>query len=216
VFFADEVILVEGISDRIIIEAFIRGRGQEVSGAKTVEIVSVGGKGLFEPYAKLLNACRVRFSIIADLDYVEQVGNNNVKSLFRINESEIKSDVIDNLKSVDGATLVASIDKALAESSWEGAIEIWQYIKSRRRTLKPNLEESERATLRDFIRAKRVEKIFILEQGAIEDYLPDGMRSKDIDKLIRFLAEPEFWKKLPEDRRIEIDGILDEVLGPIS
>ena len=62
----------------------------------SLEIVSVGGKGLFPAYRQLLEACHVRSAIIADLDYVEQIGTGEVKGLFRLNAAEVKDDVINN------------------------------------------------------------------------------------------------------------------------
>jgi hypothetical protein len=37
-----------------------------------MEIISVGGKGLFKAYGRLLAACQVPYSIIADRDYLEE------------------------------------------------------------------------------------------------------------------------------------------------
>ena len=88
-FFADKVVLVEGISDRIFFEAILNIHARESVRTKTIEIISVGGKGLFATYAKLLNACKIEFAIIADLDYVDQIGTGDIKALFRIDESEI-------------------------------------------------------------------------------------------------------------------------------
>ncbi|MDQ6868121.1 MAG: AAA family ATPase [Pseudomonadota bacterium] len=72
IFFADAVILVEGLSDRIFFEAVLRRRLLNKPVNKIIEVVSVGGKGLFATYQKLLDACHVSHFTVADIDYIEQ------------------------------------------------------------------------------------------------------------------------------------------------
>jgi predicted ATP-dependent endonuclease of OLD family len=73
-FFADEVVLVEGLSDRIFFEKLLARRGAGSAPGSIVEVISVGGKGLFDAYSRVLRASEIPFSVIADLDYVEQKG----------------------------------------------------------------------------------------------------------------------------------------------
>jgi len=207
IFFADEVILVEGLSDRIFFEAMLDGFGRGSTYKSTVEVISVGGKYLFKAYEKLLSACQVPYSIIADLDYIEEIGTDDVKGLFKVDEAEIKEDVIDNIKSNDGAALVARIDEAIATGSWADAQATWDYIKERRKKLRANLNDAEKETLEQFILGKRAERIYLLKKGALETYLPEGYRNKDIDKLIRFMAGPDFWSELSDDSRKELEEI---------
>lgn len=178
VFFTDKVILVEGLSDRIVFERVLEivARQNGIEGIPSLEVVSVGGKGMFAAYRRLLEACHVQSVVIADLDYIEQVGTGQVKGLFVLNADEIKEDVIANVKSLDGATLVQRIDDAMASGDWKDAQDLWAYIKSHRVRLRPNLEPAEQAVLDAFIAAKEVENTFILSRGALEDYLPEGHR----------------------------------------
>jgi putative ATP-dependent endonuclease of OLD family len=213
IFFADAVVLVEGLSDRIFFEAVLDKLGRATIFQSTLEVISVGGKGLFDAYGKLLDACGVPFSIVADRDYIEEIGTNEVKSLFKLDEDEIKRDVIDNPKSYDGATLVARIDEAIAPGTWEDAQNSWKYIKSRRRRLRDDLDGDERAILDSFIMEKRTERIYLLKKGALEAYLPDGYRTKDIGKLIAFLAK-DFWPVLSADARDELSQIGSGLMPP--
>lgn len=213
-FFADRVALVEGLSDRIFFEALLGRFKSETSATATnsiLEIISVGGKGLFKAYARLLNACHIEFSIISDLDYVEQVGSQKVRELFKTDTREIKVDVVDNIKSLDGDALVRTIDYALASGNWDNARDVWEYVKSRRRQLKENLSEEETTILRDFLAEKREERVFILSRGALEAYLPNGYKSKDLEKLIQLLAESDFWHQLPQDTHEEL-GLISKAL----
>ena len=74
-FFADEVVLVEGLSDRMFFEAVLDKHGRSSSSRSILEVVSVGGKGFFEAYAKVLRSCAIPYSIVADLE---------VPSVFRL------------------------------------------------------------------------------------------------------------------------------------
>lgn len=211
IFFSDKVLLVEGISDRIFFEKVLNTLVREAS-TEVLEVISVGGKGLFAPYRKLLAACHVRNALVADLDYIEQVGSPTLKSLFKLNASEIKQDVIDNIKSLDGQALVARIDEALTTGSWEDAREIWEYIKSRRIALKPELSDEEKALLKSELKALHSRGTHILSEGALEEYLPVGLKSKNLEKLIAFLDDPAFWDKLPRPQREEIETIVTSLL----
>lgn len=214
VFFCDKVVLVEGMSDRIFFERVIglhSRRGTRVD-EKTVEVVSVGGKGLFSAYQKLLQAFAVETQLIADQDYLEQIGDQSVKRLFVTNPTEIKKKVIEDGSSRDGADLVARIDKAMADGDWSDARNLWDYIKSRRRELKPHLEQEEREMLRAFLKTKADEGIFVLERGALEEYLPSGFRSKDLQKLIELVSGEKFWESLPLPQRDEIEIIVSRIV----
>lgn len=216
IFFADEVVLVEGLSDRIFFEAVLDQLGRGTIHKSTLEVISVGGKGLFQAYGKLLAACQVPYSIIADRDYIEEIGSEEIKGLFRLNESEIKKDVIDNAKSSDGKALVARIEEAMATGSWNDAKETWAYIKSRRKQLKSDLKEPEKKALQEFISGKRDEQIYLLKKGSLEAYLPEGYRDKDIDKLIGFIASADFWSMLSAESRQELHEIARLIMPDIQ
>jgi hypothetical protein len=213
IFFSDRVVLVEGLSDRIFFERVLDLLGRE-SGKDVLEVVSVGGKGLFKAYQQLLDACHVESTIIADLDFIEQVGTEEVKKLFVIDTSEIKHNVIDDMGSLDGATLVRLIDEAITSGSWDDAKETWEYIKSRRVRLSATLSDDDRATLAAFLETKRAEGLAILSRGALEAYLPEGFKSKDIDKLIQLIGSDDFWSKLPQPNRDEIEEIAMLLIRP--
>jgi putative ATP-dependent endonuclease of OLD family len=214
VFFCDKVVLVEGLSDRIFFERVLDLHTQrgERADEKTIEIVSVSGKGLFDAYSKVLEACQVETEIIADLDYIEQIGDDAIKQLFVTNTDEIKDDVIKNMKSLDGGALVSLIDAAMASGSWADAQDLWAYIKSSRRRLKSALSEPEQVQLDKFIAAKAAQGTYVLRQGALEDYLPEGYRAKDIEKLISLVSVDGFWEVLPDLQRDDVQKICDRIM----
>jgi len=207
IFFADEFVLVEGLSDRIFFEAVLDRFGRGTTYKSTLEVISVGGKGLFNAYGKLLAASQVPYSIIADRDYIEEIGDDNIKGLFKPDENEIKKDVLENPKSTDGNALFNRIEEAMATGSWSDAQETWAYIKRRRKRLRSELGAPEIEALKKFILGKRDERIYLLKEGSLERYLPDGLRDKDLDKLIGFLASDDFWSKLSPEAQEELQLI---------
>lgn len=217
VFFTDTVILVEGLHDRIVFERVLDIVAKKHAlNAPSVEVVSIGGKGLFSAYQQLMDACRVTWRAVADRDYIEQIGNEEVKKLFVTDTGEIKKDIIDNLKSLDGAALVERIDKAMVDGSWTDAQDLWAYIKSRRVRLKDALDDNEQVILATFIKQKKTEGIYLLPRGDLEDYLPTGYRSKDTQKLIELVAREDFWDHLELKGRDELERMAMDFLGIIG
>ena len=213
IFFADKVVLVEGLSDRIVFERVLDLHGRTQAGRPSIEVVPVAGKGLFQSYGAILDACKIPFVSIADQDYLEQVGSEEVKKLFTTNADDIKTDVIENIKSRDGDALVIAIDNAIGSGNWEDAKAIWEYIKSSRRALRKNLTGPERASLHQYINALRAKGVFVLKEGALEKYLPVGYQGKDLDKLIRLVRRDDFWDKLTPESRVELKEIATAILA---
>ncbi|RVC79306.1 chromosome segregation protein SMC [Mesorhizobium sp. M4A.F.Ca.ET.022.05.2.1] len=216
VFFADRVILVEGMGDRIFFEAVLPLLGFKSDLGDIVEIVDVGGKGMFPQYVKVLESCAIPFHIIADRDYCEQVGTEKIKSLFKVDALDIRDDVINNVGSRDGDALVKNIDLAVANGNWEHAASVWEYIKSRRRVLRADLDDTERELFRDFLEEMAEQGIHILSEGTLEAYLPVGYRSKDMNKLIELVSSPDLLERLPQEPLAEIRRIVEKIAKPIE
>jgi hypothetical protein len=47
---------------------------------------------------------------------------------------------------------------------------------------------------------------------SVHDYLPTGHRSKDLDKLIRLVAQANFWEQLPQSGKAELESIIQCLL----
>jgi ABC-type lipoprotein export system ATPase subunit len=209
-FFSDKVVLVEGISDRLFFEAVFKKLGISSGSTDTLEVIEVLGKGFFAAYEKILHACQVPYAIIADLDYINNIGTGGLKSLFTINEKNITRNVIDNPVSVDGNSLVARLESAIASGDTSELAELWEYIKRRQRRLRTDMTEAEVTVLEGFMTNQRENNVFVLSKGSLEAYLPDGYRGKDIDKLIELL-DRDFWNELSEDARAELQIIAEKI-----
>lgn len=211
VFFADLVILVEGISDRIFFEALLRHFNVFESTGKVYEVVSVGGKSIFTQYEKLLIASHVPYAIIADLDYLKEIGSDAIKSLFSISAQNIKQKVIDDPTSMDAASLVARLDEAIATADLRDLAVLWEYIKARQTRLRTDLNDAEKKVLQGFIIGLQSKNTYVLSRGSLESYLPAGHKNKDLEKLIRLVSSPDLWEKLPVDAKTELETIVTKI-----
>jgi hypothetical protein len=212
-FFADEVILVEGMSDRIFFEAILNRFGRTKPTQPVIEVLDVGGKTMFESYGKLLAACQISYSIIADRDYMAQVGNDAVKVILKLNPAAVKAKAIEDETSRDGQTLIEAIDTAMQTHNWDHAKDIWDYIKARHTKVPVDLNDAQQKTINEFLEQKATEGIYILSQGALEAYLPAGHAQKDINKLIELINQSDFWEQLPDAGKKELEGIALQLLG---
>lgn len=75
IFFADAVVLVEGSSDKVLLELVASWIGTGLDqenwlSEHNVSVISVGGKGQFPLYAKILEALDIHWFILSDFDFL--------------------------------------------------------------------------------------------------------------------------------------------------
>jgi predicted ATP-dependent endonuclease of OLD family len=215
VFFADAVVLVEGLSDRMVFEELFKRRAKKDAIRGVIEVVSVGGKGLFKAYQQLLEASEVQHFVIADLDYVEQVAPAPIRKLFEVNTSEISQEVLQRARSLDGDAIVRAVDHGIETGDWSDAREVWAYIKSRRRKLIADLSDDQRRSLDEFLEESAATDLFILSKGAIEAYLPDGFKGKRIERVIELISMEDFAARLPRDAE-ELHKIVETIIARVE
>jgi putative ATP-dependent endonuclease of the OLD family len=209
-FFADKVVLVEGISDRIFFESVFNSLDVTSGNSRTCEVISVGGKGFFAPYMALLESCKVPYAVIADRDYLKQIGSPEIKEFFTLHENEFKKAVIDDQTSKDGDSLLVQLEQAVSTGALDDLRSLWEYIKLRRGRLRTDLNDQQQCVIFDYIVAKQNEQIFVLSKGDLESYLPDGYKSKQLNELIRLIST-EYWPNLPKWAQEEISIIANRI-----
>ena len=211
IFFADIVVLVEGISDKFFFEKIFE-RHQIASDAGVIcEVIGVGGKAQFAAYGMLLEACQIPYVIIADLDYVFDVGSESIKNLFAVDPKDIRSKVIDDAISLDGQALVLRLEEAINSGQIDDLKALWGYIKSCHRRLRTDLSNDEQKALDEFLKQQKTRSIFILSKGDLEAYLPVGYRAKNLGNLIKFVSEPTFWDELSAPAQKELMTIAESI-----
>jgi len=206
IFFADKVVLVEGIHDRVIYEKLLQhylGESTEV-----IEVVEVRGKHNFEKYRSFLDKFKIKNFILCDRDYLVQVGNEQTKKLFIDDKIKI-DDLLRDSKSKDRKTLTDALDQTIINKNYKNLIRIWQYIKSRNRRLKDGLSNKENSQLNKNISELKENGVLILSYGELEDYLPSGF--KTLEKALDLVKESEFKRwidNLGKDTKKDLDGIV--------
>lgn len=178
-FFADKVILVEGITDRIVFNLLLSAliRPTAKVGGEVIEIVDVAGKSNLEKYREFLQKLGAKAFIIADLDYTRQIGGAELGDVFLPNAPVAR--VLQQKHSNDYAALELLVRKALETNDVTKLGDLVKYFDSRHATLKKELGDPEKARFAAFLEKKKTEGIFILARGEIEDYLPDRYSSLD-------------------------------------
>lgn len=216
-FFSDAVILVEGLTDRLVFVKLLEEQTGRDDFSRVIEVIEVKGKGNRDKFKKFLDNLRIPSFFIADLDYVNQVGTEEIKKLFETNKKNIDSDVIKNSKSKDGDAIVDAIENAIATNDITALSDLLSYIKANRTKLRKSLSSDEESQLTSFIESKRTEATYILRNGDIEDYFPEGYKAKDIVKVIELLQDTPYedWKNMPNSGHAYLKSIITEILSKI-
>ena len=189
VFFANKVILVEGIVDRIIFESILQ-TVQKEDNDEIIEMVEVLGKDNFKRFASFLDTWKINHAIIADNDYLLDIGSKEVKKLYVVDTKKIKNQ-IGNKNSKDIKTLLNCLLKVtrtkshtkISEEEYDNLKQLTKYIAKRYVRLKDSLTNEQKATIEKEISKLKVNKVFVLKGGEIEDYFNNGSKI-DISKAI--------------------------------
>lgn len=216
IFFADAVILVEGQSDRIFWEKIYASFYEKTSVSKEIQFVDVGGKSELKKYAAILEAYEIQYAVIADLDYIEQIGTTDIKRLFKVDQKKIIEDVISNNKSVDGVALSEAIDTALSNGNLEPLKSIWPRIEARYKRSTTKLDSEKNKPLAAFLTLLKTQNIFLLPKGVLEDYLPAVYSRKDIGTLIDFTQANSFESLMGMKELNLTKSFLGEVIAALS
>ena len=209
-FFADKVVLVEGIKDKIVLEALIQIFENK---SDIIEVLEVHGKHNFGKYRLFLDSLNVKNYIISDLDYILDICDNiNIKDLFRTNYKKIDKSVFDECKkSLDCKTLSECLEKAIETESLGDLKIFWNYVRSRFNNLKPNIGQEDKDMIMSYIEDKYSENLFILKNGEIEYYLPDDQKS--LESTIKLMKQENIGTWLQDKKVGELLEIIEIIIN---
>lgn len=193
IFFADLVILVEGITDDMVFQKLFSKALAKHGILAVVEIVPIMGKGNIKKFRKYLNYLLIPFYFIADLDYVNETGTPEIKAMFR-EGAGIDGNVLRNGNSQDGRKLIDILEDAVARVDMDKLKEFISFMKSKRKKLRDDLNKDEKEILNAFINTRHDLKEYILNEGVIEKYFPEEFQAKDLENVLALLEEEEFAK----------------------
>lgn len=205
-FFAEKVVLVEGIKDRLVFAELIRTTLKDNAGL--IEVVEVGGKKEFGKYRDLLSQLKIKTYIIADQDYSTEF--QEVRGLFETDDRKLAEHVKDK-KSLDGAKLIQELRAAIEVTDVKELNSFMEYLSSRRVKLK-ELTEEEEIQFEKFINDQRKMSTYILSKGEIEVYFPEDCKS--LEALISKIATQELWNAIEKGPFgvTEFKKIVEEIL----
>lgn len=212
-FFADKVVLVEGVIDRLIIKKLIERYSKQKSKNEVIEVLDVGTKNYLQKYRDFLELIKVKNYILADQDYLSDIGNQDIKKYYLSDKRKIKKDVFKNKTSLDLDNLIETLDGIEKSRDCAQLIKFWRSIKKRKTKIK-RLDKSEKQALKSFIKNKRSDGLFILSKGEIENYFPIG--NHNLDMVIEFVKDKKFeeWiKKGKGQKKKEIIEIIKNIVN---
>lgn len=209
-FFADRVILVEGVTDYIIFNKIIDSLKVNVN--YILEVIDIKGKTNKEKYFKFMEQIGVKSYFITDLDYLNNIENETIKQLFTCNSNKIGKDVIKNNKSKDMNSLFSEMEKTIKTENFDQLKELWEYIKSIRTKLREDLTSDEFNTLNEFISEQEKVMTYVLSRGDIEDYFPIGYKVKDLNNVFKLIEDDNFneWKETHNYK--ELENIIKKII----
>lgn len=202
IFFADKVILVEGVVDRIIFEKILKILQEIENNNEVIDIIDVYGKTNFKKFKDFLEIWKIQNFIIADLDYISEIGNADIKKLFEVDFNKI-NDSLKDKNSKDGVALLKSLDSIFKKNKSkftkddiQNLKDLFKYIKNRHVVLKNDINDEDKKKLNSFIESQYPKGIYILKKGEIEKYFSvsyfDIQKAIEVVKKINNNIEEEF------------------------
>jgi predicted ATPase len=210
VFFADKVVLVEGITDRLVLASLLDGASAKFSNNEAIEIVEVGGKTSFSEYRLFLSALATPAFVVADLDYLTIVGSEDVRALF-VADEEKQWEALKDKKSTDASAMMAALKEAIAKTDTSELERFLEYFVKRHWRLKTPLNASEDATIERELARLRTENVIVLRHGEIEGYLPPG--ASGVRGIVELTTDRNWINRIAdESRRVELGELICQVL----
>jgi predicted ATP-dependent endonuclease of OLD family len=212
IFFADKIILVEGYVDRIIYRKILEIMQKDQKNNKVIEIIEVYGKDNFKKFQEFLEELKIENYILADFDYICDIGSEEVKNLLKTDFDKIRNSIQDK-GSKDVKSLLELLDKSvnkmkdeITDDDISNLKDLFKYIKSRYINIK-DINKNNFVYFNSFIEDKYNDNIFILKKGEIEDYFQDV--HFDIERAMQVANNIESVKDVPEEMKDIFSKILN-------
>jgi hypothetical protein len=216
IFFCDAVILVEGITDVMVFQRILESELKNRNTPLVIEVIDIGGKSNFPKYETFIQALKIPGFYIADFDNLKQLGSGQIKQLFVADRERIAEE-IKKIGSKDGDAILTEMEKAIDNKSFKELQELLDYVRSIRIKLKPTLTTNEQAEISKFmVEIAQTRNVYILTDGEIEAYFPEGFRGKDFEKVIKLLSDEEFAKWQSASGYLRLSKLINEILDRLG
>lgn len=210
-FFADKVVLVEGITDRLVLTSLLEAAALRFRNSSAIEVVEVGGKGSFPEYQSILQGLLTPSFVVADRDYLCEVGSPATRALFVVDPTKQHDVLTKQKKSLDRITLIERLDAAVNAGDVDQLRDFWTYFRGRLQKMKDPLTTAESTAIERDLSRLRSDNVYVLRHGEIEDYLP--AHARELKSIVETLADRNWINGVAEaDRRLELGTIVCEIL----
>ena len=210
IFVADKVVLVEGITDSLVLASLLDMLSGRMRNYEAIEFVEVGGKNNFADYQQLLAGLTTPTFTIADLDYLVEVGSD-VSDLFDT-DGALEWIALTVKKSRDRQAAVRLLKEAVATQDLTSLEDFLRYVEARCVRLKNPMSDDEIARLDLELATLATSSTFLLRKGEIEDYLPADSRS--LKGVVELTTDPAWINRIVDrEARVELTEISSAVLG---
>lgn len=213
IFFSNYVILVEGIEDEILFKTiYINEIGKIPEG---VEFVNINGKKNLEKFKKVLDALKIVYFYIGDLDNLYD--EPKFKNIFINDSKKQKKDLKCKEKSYDCLNLLKAIDNYLNDRSnvnYDDLKNNYYKYKEKYVKFKDDITKEEREKINNYIDNLYNENKYILKNGELEDYLEVGKSQKQngFDKVIKLASNNNEYLKFTKTKCFnELKNIVEQI-----
>jgi hypothetical protein len=158
----------------------------------------------------LLEALRTPSFVVADLDYLSEVGSAEVKRLFAPNAAKAWES-FKQKKGLDSSNALQLLRGAIHGDDRAALLVFVDYLEGRHRRLIEPLTEEQSAQLDAEFARLSAEQILILRHGEIENYLPPD--TNDVKAVVALTTDRNWINRVPgEPQRRSLAEILCEIL----
>ncbi len=220
IFFADVVILVEGLTDRLVLSRILN-RLADPGLSQTVEVLDIGGKRNFPLYREFLDQWGVRNYFVGDCDCLIEFARD-MKPLFLTDYKKIDEVVLKGAKTCQDAKHLSKIldvvssklPNTVLQSDIDLLRETMDYIASRFLKLREDLSSGQIRAIHDRIDQLQSNGIFILSHGELEDYFPALSKNAKVESVLEFLNTgfEDWWQSSDTEQKLEILFIAHRLL----
>ena len=214
VFFSDFVLMVEGDTDELVFKAILDDIKKETYYKPHVEVMQVHGKTNYDKFKGFLLTLQIPSAFIGDIDNINQMatGHAEIKAMLIPNAERINRLVIKNPGATDHEGLLIELRKAIDTGDTEKLESFYEHIISYRTKLRTDLTPEQEAKLGEFIEQQHENNIYILPDGEIEAYFPDGYKGKKLDKVLALIKGEAYERWKTEDGYKKLYAIVKEIL----
>lgn len=214
IFFSNYVILVEGITDEILLRKIYEVEIGKIEDG--LEFISICGKENLNNFAYILSKLKISYYFIGDFDNIYNY--EELKKYF-VTDSKKQNKDLKQKKNQTYACLdlLKSIENLIAnqnDENYQNLKENYERYNQRFLALIKNITLEQKLKINEYINEKYKENIYILKNGELEQYINMGIKDKaaGFNKVIEILRNKELYEEFRKTENYqELSTILKDI-----